>query len=184
LTQTVISCQKWGTSGSANGDFNKPTGIDFSSTNGVVYITDNDNKRIQVFDKNGNFLSKWGSDKNFERPTGVAVDELNKRAYVNDKANNNIQVFSIPEVPFANLKSGTSENNGNSGDKTSSDSKHNDNDSNDKKKNNDSNDKKKDNDSKDDGGDKDCSDFDKNFKVQPGDPYGLDRDNDGIACEA
>jgi hypothetical protein len=36
----------------------------------------------------------------------------------------------------------------------------------------------------DDGGDKDCSDFDKkNFKVQPGDPYDLDRDNDGIACE-
>jgi micrococcal nuclease len=32
--------------------------------------------------------------------------------------------------------------------------------------------------------DLDCSDFDKkNFKVQPGDPYGLDRDGDGIACE-
>jgi hypothetical protein len=45
----------------------------------------------------------------------------------------------------------------------------------------------KDNDSKngDDGGDKDCSDFDKkNFKVQPGDPYDLDRDGDGIACES
>jgi len=174
-----------GASGSGNGDFNKPTGIEFSSTNGVVYITDNNNKRIQVFDKNGNFLSKWGSDKNFERPTGIAVDELNNRAYVNDKDNNNIQVFSVPADPFANLKyatsensdnSGTSDNNDNSGDKTSSDSKHNDNDSNDKKKNNDS---------KDDGGDKDCSDFDKkNFKVQPGDPYDLDRDHDGIACES
>jgi endonuclease YncB( thermonuclease family) len=33
--------------------------------------------------------------------------------------------------------------------------------------------------------DLDCSDFDKkNFKVQPGDPYGLDRDGDGIACES
>jgi endonuclease YncB( thermonuclease family) len=32
--------------------------------------------------------------------------------------------------------------------------------------------------------DLDCSDFDKkNFKVQPGDPYELDRDGDGIACE-
>jgi PsbP len=38
--------------------------------------------------------------------------------------------------------------------------------------------------SKDDGGAKDCSDFDEtNFKVQPGDPYGLDPDGDGIACE-
>jgi hypothetical protein len=62
----------------------------------------------------------------------------------------------------------------------------NDNDSNDNNNDNDSNDNNNDNDSKndDDGGDKDCSDFDeKNFKVQPGDPYDLDRDGDGIACE-
>jgi endonuclease YncB( thermonuclease family) len=33
--------------------------------------------------------------------------------------------------------------------------------------------------------DLDCSDFDKkNFKVQPGDPYDLDRDGDGIGCES
>ena len=62
-----------------------------------------------------------------------------------------------------------------------------DNDSNDNDNDNDSNDNDNDNDSNDgnDGGDKDCSDFDKkNFKVQPGDPYDLDRDGDGIACES
>ncbi|MGI0030879.1 MAG: excalibur calcium-binding domain-containing protein [Nitrososphaeraceae archaeon] len=33
--------------------------------------------------------------------------------------------------------------------------------------------------------DLDCSDFDKtNFKVQPGDPFNLDPDGDGIACES
>ena len=59
------------------------------------------------------------------------------------------------------------------------DSKDNDND-NDSKNNDNDNDSK----NEDDGGDKDCSDFDKkNFKVQPGDPYDLDRDGDGIACE-
>ena len=61
-----------------------------------------------------------------------------------------------------------------------------DSDSNDNGKSSDSNDNGKSSDSKDgnDGGDKDCSDFDKkNFKVQPGDPYHLDRDGDGIACE-
>jgi Excalibur calcium-binding domain len=61
-----------------------------------------------------------------------------------------------------------------------------DNDSKNNDKSNDSKNNDKSNDSKDgdDGGDKDCSDFDKkNFKVQPGDPYDLDRDNDGIACE-
>ncbi|HTH22317.1 MAG TPA: hypothetical protein VL854_08885, partial [Nitrososphaeraceae archaeon] len=61
-----------------------------------------------------------------------------------------------------------------------SDSKNNDND--DDSKNNDNDDDSK---NEDDGGDKDCSDFDKkNFKVQPGDPYDLDRDGDGIACES
>jgi hypothetical protein len=59
-------------------------------------------------------------------------------------------------------------------------------DSKDNGKNSDSKDNGKNSDSKDgnDGGDKDCSDFDKkNFKVQPGDPYHLDADGDGIACE-
>jgi micrococcal nuclease len=63
----------------------------------------------------------------------------------------------------------------------------NDSSSNDNDNDNDSNSNDNDNDSKngDDGGDKDCSDFDKkNFKVQPGDPYDLDRDGDGIACES
>jgi endonuclease YncB( thermonuclease family) len=58
--------------------------------------------------------------------------------------------------------------------------------SNDNGKNSNSNDNGKNSNSKDgnDGGDKDCSDFDKkNFRVQPGDPYHLDRDGDGIACE-
>jgi len=62
-----------------------------------------------------------------------------------------------------------------------------DSNSNDNDNYNDSNSNDNDNDSKneDDGGDKDCSDFDKkNFKVQPGDPYDLDRDGDGIACES
>ena len=35
------------------------------------------------------------------------------------------------------------------------------------------------------GGDRDCSDFSRrNFPTPPGDPDGLDRDNDGIACES
>jgi PsbP-like protein len=61
------------------------------------------------------------------------------------------------------------------------DSKDNDNDNDSKDNDNDNDNESK---NEDDGGDKDCSDFDKkNFKVQPGDPYDLDRDGDGIACE-
>ena len=84
------------------------------------------------------------------------------------------------------LQQSFSDNDSNDNDSNDNDS--NDNDSNDNDSNdNDSNDNDNDNDSEDenDGGDKDCSDFDKkNFKVQPGDPYDLDRDGDGIACES
>ena len=81
-----------------------------------------------------------------------------------------------------------SNSNDNDNDSNSNDND-NDNDSNSNDNDNDSNsnDNDNDNDSKDEdeGGDKDCSDFDKkNFKVQPGDPYDLDRDGDGIACES
>ena len=65
---------KWGLPGKGNGQFGDPTGIVVDSDPDLVYITDNDNQRIQVFDKNGNFISKWGSSLNFERPTGIAYD--------------------------------------------------------------------------------------------------------------
>ena len=52
-----------------------------------------------------------------------------------------------------------------------------DNDDNDSKDNDDFEDK-------DGDGDIDCDDIDmKDFKVEPGDPYDLDRDGDGYACE-
>jgi len=83
-------------------------------------------------------------------------------------------------------KQSFSDNDSNSNDNDNdSNSNDNDNDSNSNDNDNDSNSNDNDSKNEDDGGDKDCSDFDKkNFKVQPGDPYDLDRDGDGIACES
>jgi len=47
-------------------------------------------------DKNGNFVSKWGSSSNFERATGIAYDVIPGLLYVSHKDRNNIQVFSAP----------------------------------------------------------------------------------------
>ena len=70
-------------------------------------MADTGNNRIQVFDSNGNFITKWGSlchlsigkgcvdpDGNgqFRDPEGVAVDTQG-RVYVADTGNNRIQVF-------------------------------------------------------------------------------------------
>ncbi len=51
---------KWGTEGSADGQFEEPGGIAVDAA-GNVYVVDSRNYSIQKFDSNGNFLLKWGS---------------------------------------------------------------------------------------------------------------------------
>ena len=45
---------------------------------GNVYVAETINHRVQVFDSNGRFLRKWGSegsgDGQCNRPTGIAID--------------------------------------------------------------------------------------------------------------
>ena len=54
-----------------------PTGVAVDSS-GNVYVADNGNNRIQKFNSNGKFITKWGSygtaDGQFSSPIGVAVD--------------------------------------------------------------------------------------------------------------
>ena len=54
------------------------------------------NNRIQKFDSNGAFITKWGSygseDGQFHYPIGVAVDSSGN-VYVADSYNNRIQKF-------------------------------------------------------------------------------------------
>ena len=63
---------------------------------GNVYVADTDNHRVQKFDSDGNFLTKWGTqgkgDGQFFEPFGVAVDGLGN-VYVADLANSLIQKF-------------------------------------------------------------------------------------------
>jgi hypothetical protein len=48
-----------GSSGRGNGQFSGPQGI--CCDNGAVYVNDENNHRIQVFDKEGKFVRMWGS---------------------------------------------------------------------------------------------------------------------------
>jgi tripartite motif-containing protein 71 len=85
----------WGSTGSGNGQFNHPHGNEVDSQ-GNVYITDQDNQRVQIFSKNGTFITKWGNegsgDGQFLKPESITIDSLG-HVYVADTVNNNVQLF-------------------------------------------------------------------------------------------
>jgi len=49
----------WGAAGNGDGQFNDPTSVAVDPAANKVYVADPINKRIQVFDGNGKFLTKW-----------------------------------------------------------------------------------------------------------------------------
>jgi uncharacterized protein (TIGR03663 family) len=65
-------------------------------TQGHLYVSDTGNKRIQVFDRDGNFVAQFGKsgsgDGEFNEPVGVAIDPAGN-IYVADTWNQRIQVF-------------------------------------------------------------------------------------------
>ena len=86
---------EWGSAGSGDGQFNKPTGITIDSS-GNVYVVDGGNNRIQKFDPNGNFISKFtvnfSSGSNLAVGGYIAVDSSNN-IYVTNYMANNIKKF-------------------------------------------------------------------------------------------
>jgi DNA-binding beta-propeller fold protein YncE len=58
---------------------------------GNVYVVDQANQRVQKFEPDGDFITKWGEDFNY--PTGVAVD-ASGNVYVVDSDSSRIQKFS------------------------------------------------------------------------------------------
>ena len=51
-----------GIRGNGDGQFHRIHDIDFNPSETRLYAIDRDGNRIQVFDKNGTFLFKWGSN--------------------------------------------------------------------------------------------------------------------------
>ena len=95
---------KWGTQGNGDGQFgatfNGPCGLGSDKQNDV-YVFDCGNYRIQKFDSQGRFLTKWGTQGNgngqFNEPYlsqfgGITVDKQDN-IYVVDGANKRIEKF-------------------------------------------------------------------------------------------
>ena len=91
-----VFVKKWGSEGTADGQFQRPHDLDFDAAEKYLYTLDRDGARVQVFDKNGAFINKWGSegtgDGQFDTPYGVDVDSQGN-VWVADRNNHRIQKF-------------------------------------------------------------------------------------------
>ena len=79
-----------GSTGSGSSNFNRPTGIAVDDC-GNLWVTDQNNNRVQVLDKNLNFKTRFTASMN--RPTGIAVN--GSTLYVVNNVGNNVQRFSL-----------------------------------------------------------------------------------------
>ncbi|MBI4611568.1 MAG: hypothetical protein HY726_21470 [Candidatus Rokubacteria bacterium] len=65
----------WGEPGTDPGCFNLPHNI-ATDAEGLVYVADRENHRIQIFDSQGRYLGQWN---NLHRPCGLFADPRNER---------------------------------------------------------------------------------------------------------
>ena len=111
---------KWGESGSGNNQFKQPVDIELHPITDDIYVVDQNNNRIQVFDSAGNHLLTFGSfcdiddgtgnpspecdtsaggavevgDGQFNNPRGgIAIYPVTNNVFIADFLNNRIQVF-------------------------------------------------------------------------------------------
>jgi DNA-binding beta-propeller fold protein YncE len=71
-----------------NGEFNEPRSLAFD-TQGVLYVVDSGNNRIQYFTNNGTYIDNWGgfgnNNNQFVTPVGITIDSFDK-IYVSEKS--------------------------------------------------------------------------------------------------
>ena len=69
----------------------EPLGVAVDA-NGNVFVSDNGNDRIVMYDPNGNYLTSWG----ITSPIGMAFDSPLGNLYVASWATDSVSVFSVP----------------------------------------------------------------------------------------
>lgn len=82
--------------GSGPGQFVLPVAMAFDSR-GRLYITDEFNHRVAIYDAEGNFLDQWGEhggdEGKLDGPAGIAIDSCDN-VYIADQHNHSISKFT------------------------------------------------------------------------------------------
>ena len=78
---------------SGGGVLSKPIGVTTDNEENI-YVTDTDQDRVAVYDRNGEFIRALGHKEQFEQPGGIAINNTLGRVYVVDVKKHLIQVFN------------------------------------------------------------------------------------------
>ncbi|MGH9719406.1 MAG: peptidyl-alpha-hydroxyglycine alpha-amidating lyase family protein [Bryobacteraceae bacterium] len=81
----------WGKKGAADGEFNLSHDVALDGR-GRVYVADRTNERVQVFDANGKFLSKWTG---LGAPWGLAYSRRDNSIFMADGLNNRVLKLNL-----------------------------------------------------------------------------------------
>jgi len=88
--------ETWGVEGTGLGQLGRPTGIFVESSTGDVYVTEETNHRVSVFNSDGTIKTAYGTpdlvDGYFYYPSDVTIS--NGEVFVSDQTNHRIQVFN------------------------------------------------------------------------------------------
>ncbi|TAK67724.1 MAG: 6-bladed beta-propeller [Dehalococcoidia bacterium] len=89
---------QFGTEGAGDGEFSFPNAVAVDRQ-GRIYVSDSNNRRVQVFDADGRFLSRIGGQAGrLAAPRGIAIDG-DDRLYVVDTVDGDVHVFDVFDTP-------------------------------------------------------------------------------------
>ena len=90
---------EWGSTGSEPGQFSLPSDVEIAD--GLVYVADSNNNRVQIFRLDGSFVTQFGTagtgPGNLLRPSGIAVAP-DGTIYVSEVSNNRVSRFAWAPV--------------------------------------------------------------------------------------
>ena len=95
----------WGSEGSGDGQFKGLSSVTVDATSNKLYVADPLNSRIQVFDSNGKFLTKW-SVPEWRQTLGfedLAVDSQTGRLYASSAHMNSVLIFDLNGTRLGSL---------------------------------------------------------------------------------
>lgn len=84
--------REWGRQGTGPGEFVGPHALAFDSQ-GRLFVADRSNQRIQIFDKEMNYLDEW---RHFSRPSGLVI--LNDDTLIVSDSESELTGFWPPEL--------------------------------------------------------------------------------------